>query len=268
MRRTLVLTAFAFSCLAAAQKDMIGRDQFPQFRNLGGLAGNMVPLNPDGSPNYFGALSLSTPVAYTLSNWHGSVGYGLMSFDMTLRAPGKDNQRNTNGTAQFMLGAPSGPYGQFMATYMILSHLGDGAFNFQLTPGRQAGKVRWAVGLQDLRGNGGSAGENIAGDSESSTSFYSVTTYAINEKTHLSLGTGTRRFKGVFGNISTNITDNLKATLEYDAFNWNFGVAYKLGSIMKLQGEGYDTPGRSVDAHTFLGVVRGKSLFWGVGISF
>ena len=268
MRRTLALTAFALASLASAQKDMIGRDQFPQFRNLGGLAGNLVPLNPDGSPNYFGALSLSTPVAYTLSNWHGIAGYGLMSFDMTLRAPGKDNQRNTNGTAQFMLGAPSGAYGQFMASYMILSHLGDGAFNFQWSPGRQTGKARWAVGLQDLRGNGGSAGENIAGDSESSTSFFSVTTYAIDEKTHVSFGTGTRRFKGVFGNISTNITDNLKATLEYDAFNWNFGVAYKLTSILKLQGEGYDSASRHVDVHTFLGVVRGKSLFWGLGVSF
>lgn len=269
MRPILAVTLALLAPLALAQKDFQGRDEFPQFRNLGGLPGNMVPVGPDGIPNYFGALSLSTPTAYTLGGWHGIAGFGTMSFDSRLRSPeGRDGQTTTNSTAQFMLGSTIRGIGNFSATYMVLSNLGDGAFNFSFTPANQPEKVKWAIGIQDLRGGGGAAGENIPGDSDSSASLYTVTTFKINEKTHASIGTGTRRFKGFFGNISTNITPNIKTTLEYDAFNWNVGVAFRLTSLGNTSKETYDEAARKIEAHAFLGFIRGKSIFWGVGISF
>lgn len=268
--RPLIASILVFSSgFAIAQTDLRGKDQFPQFRNLGGLSGNLVPVGPDGKPDPWGALSLSTPTGYTLSGWHGVAAFGTMSFDSTLRWPqGRDGQTRTNSTGMFLLGSTIRGVGNFSAGYMVLSNLGDGAFNFQFTPANQTGKVRWAVGVQDLRGGGGSAGENIPGDSDSSTSLYTVSTFQIDDKTHLSVGTGSRRFKGIFGNISRNLNENLKATVEYDAFNWNVGLSYRLGSLGRLGGETYDSPGRRADVHTFLGLIRGKSIFWGVGVSF
>lgn len=260
-----VLVSASAACFA--QKEMVGEDLFPQFRSLGGLPGNMVPIGPGGAPNYFGALSLSTPVAYTLSGWHGVAGFGSMSFDMSLKFP-KGKDKEANGTAQFMLGTSLGKFGSLSGGLMILSGLGDNAFNLQWSPPKKDEKVQFAIGVQDIRGGGGSAGEGQPTDSDSSRSFYGVATMALNEKTHFSIGTGTRRFKGIFANVSTNITPTLKATLEYDAFNFNYGLAYRIASFGKLKGETYDTAAQSADIHAFLGVVRGKFLFWGVGVSF
>lgn len=269
MRPLATAIALSAAALGFGQADMVGKDLFPQFRNLGGLPGNMIPVGPDGTPSYAGALSLSTPTAYTLSGWHGIAGYGSMSFDMRFRSPrGREGQKTTNGTAQFMLGTSAGSLGTVSGGFMVLSNLGDNAFNLQWSPGRQVGKSRYAIGVQDLNGGGGSAGEGQPTDGDSSRSFYGVTTYQIDDKTHVSVGTGTRRFKGVFGNISTTVMPNLKACLEYDTFNWNVGVSYRILALQRMRPESYDATARYAELHAFLGVVRGKYLMWGMGVSF
>ena len=271
MRRSLVFVPLLMlSATSMAQLDMSGPRQYPQFRNMSGLPGSIIPVNLYGDPDYRGTVSLSTPIAYTLSNWNFSVALGSMSFDMSPRLPaGRDGQGTTNATVSLQGGIPLGQYGALTFGYMVLSNLGDGAFNFQFSPGRQTDpKFRFAVGVQDLKGGGGSAGELDKTDGDSSTSFYGVGTYAINETTHVSLGAGGRRFSKAFGNISTNLTPSIKATLEYDAFNWNIGLACRLGSISKLNRETYDQKARYSEAHGFVGVIRGKYLFLGLGVSF
>jgi hypothetical protein len=254
---------------AMAQKELVGRNQFPQFRAMSGLSGSTFPVGKDGLPDYRGAMGLSTPIAYSLSKWSFVAGLGSLSFDTNLRFPsGRDGQRSTNGTAQFMVGVTLGQAGDLTVSYMVLSGIMDNALNLQFTPGRQEGKVRYSVGVQDIGGGGGSAGEKHPADGESSRSFFTVTTFEVDDKTHVSLGTGTRRFKSIFGNVSTSLGPNMKATVEYDAFNWNFGVAYRLGALQRIGRETYDKPARTADAHLFVGLVRGKLLFWGLNISF
>lgn len=255
--------------MASAQTELIGRKQYPQFRSMSGLPGSGFPVGQSGLPDYNGALSLSTPIAYSLSGWSFVAGLGSLSFDTRLTSPfGKGGQKRNNGTAQMMVGVPLGSAGDLTVGYMVLSSVGDGAFNFQWTPGRQEGKFRYAFGIQDISGGGGSAGEQHPLDGETSRSFFGVATYMIDPRTHVSLGTGTARFRPLYGNVSTTVALNLKATLEYDAFNWNFGVAYRLGALRGMSAETYDKPARTADAHAFLGLVRGKLLFWGLNVSF
>lgn len=255
--------------LASAQKELVGRKQFPQFRAMSGLSGSTFPVGRDGLPSYEGAMGLSTPIAYSLTNWSFVAGLGSLSFDTSLRFPGgRENQRRTNGTAQFMVGVPLGSAGDLTVSYMVLSSILDNALNLQFTPGKQEGKVRYSVGVQDIGGGGGSAGEQHPNDGETSRSFFTVSTFEISPGTHVSVGTGTNRFKSIFGNVSTTIAPNVKGTLEYDAFNWNVGISYRLGGFGRLSSETYDRPARTADAHMFVGLVRGKLLFWGLNISF
>lgn len=255
--------------LGSAQKELSGRRQYPQFRSMSGLSGSAFPVGTDGLPSYNGAMALSTPIAYSLTGWSFVAGIGSLSFDTNLRWPsGREGQRSNNGTAQFMVGIPLGSAGDLTASFMVLSTILDSALNLQWTPGRQEGKFRYSVGVQDLGGGGGSAGEKLASDGESSRSFFGVATYAVDERTHVSLSTGTNRFRNLQGNVSTTVAPNLKATLEYDAYNWNFGVAYRLGALRQISEETYDKPARTADAHAFVGLVRGKLLFWGLNITF
>lgn len=236
---------------------------------MSGLAGSAFPVGKDGLPSYEGAMALSTPIGYSLTKWSFVAGIGSLSFDTSLRFPGgRENQRRTNGTAQFMVGVPLGSAGDLTVSYMVLSSILDNALNVQFTPGKQEGKLRYSIGVQDLGGGGGSAGEQHPNDGDSSRSFFSVTTYEISPGTHVSVGTGTNRFKSVFGNISTSLGANMKGMVEYDAFNWNVGVAYRLGALGRLSGETYDKPARTADAHLFVGLVRGKLLFWGLNVAF
>ena len=265
----LALVTAGLTTFGAAQTELVGRNQFPQFRAMSGLSGSTFPVSPSGLPDYNGAMALSTPIAYSLTGWTFVAGFGSLSFDTNFRFPsGRDGNKRSNGTAQLMLGVPLGGAGDFTVSYMVLSGIMDNALNVQWTPGRQEGKLRYSVGVQDIGGGGGSAGEKHPRDGETSRSFFGVATYAIDEKSHVSLGTGTRRFQPIYGNISTSLAPNLKATLEYDAFNWNFGVAYRLGALRRMTEETYDKPARTADAHAFIGLVRGKLLFWGLNISF
>jgi hypothetical protein len=76
---------------------------------------------------------------------------------------------------------------------------------------------------------------------------------------YVSLGYGNQRFGGVFGNVSQTF-GNWKALAEYDTYNWNYGVASRLGHFGAL--------GKHVEATAFAGYIRGKYATWSLTFTF
>lgn len=265
LRRVASLAVIALAAVALPQSELVGKDQFPSFRAMAALPGSSFPVNHFGRPDPRGAMALSTPIGYALGGWHVALGFGSRSNDMSLAIDFDDNAalRDADGTGQVMLGIPLRQYGTLTASGMLLSSFKDTAFNFQYQPPNQElNPVIFSVGVQDLRGNGGSSGEDIEGDEDTSTSFYGVGTWRVKDGFHVSLGAGSRRFEPVFGNVSYSLTRELKATLEYDAFNWNYGLAYTIPlkrppTIQDFYEEYPAEPGATIHA----GVIRGKYLY-------
>ncbi len=77
MRRfipALLLSGLAAAC--CAQSDLIGKNQYPQFRTLSGLSGCGYGVLLDGTPSFDGAMALSTPIAQSLSAGRIAIGAG------------------------------------------------------------------------------------------------------------------------------------------------------------------------------------------------
>lgn len=262
MRRLVWLFAFS-PALAHAQ--IGGPGQFPQFRSMSGLPGSGFGVLPDGRVDASGAWSLSTPIAYSLQPWQFVFGAGSLSPNKGLRfLDTSSGESKGNGTAQFMVGLPLGRYGTATYTLVVLSGKLDNASNFTWTPPGQTGPVRFGFGVQDLGGGGGTQGEGPGGaDPGNSRSYFGVATWEGPRGFHASLGVGSTRFDGVFGNASANLTDRLKAVAEFDTFNWNVGLGYDLGRLGSSPREGHD-----LGASMFLGLVRGRYAYWSVNVRF
>lgn len=199
----------------------------------------------DGSLDYRGALTLSTPLAYSLSRWHIVIGAGAVSYDARPKFPlSRDQSSSSDGTINLMAGIPLGGAGDLTFSAMILAITnGEQSWNLHFTPGGQKGPMRFGVGMQDQSGNGGSSGGGFPGDDASSRSFYLAGTYRSEDNTYFTLGTGTRRFKGVFGSVSRDIVPRLKGLVEYDSMTWNLGIAYTLG-------------GQNIDERELIGIKK------------
>lgn len=261
--RRLALIVSLFPAFAQAQ--IGGPGTYPQFRSMSGLPGSGYGVESDGSTTPMGAWSISTPIAYSLQPWHVVFGFGTMSPNLSPRFLDSSSHESTsNGTAQITIGAPLGRFGQGTYTLMVLSSRLDNAGNFTWTPPGQTGPLRLGLGVQDVSGGGGTQGEGLNGqDPGNSRSWYGVATWEGPEGVHASLGTGTNRFKGVFGNISASLSPQTKAVLEYDTFNWNAGVGYDFGKIGSSPIKDHE-----IGASMFLGVIRGKYAYWSLNFRF
>ncbi len=266
---SLTIVALALSSASFADSKLTGYHRYPQFRGLSGLPGGGFGVNRYGQPDFRGAMAYSTPVAYGLKDWRVVVGGSFVSKNGTFSFSENTNTSNDtgNGTGQFLVGVPIDKFGELTVGYMVLSTEGDGAFNFQWSPPNQKGDVHFAVGVQDLRGNGGASGTNVKGDLDNSTSFYGVGTWQANEKTFLSLGAGTKRFGGVFGSASYQLHTNVKAFAEYDHFNWNFGLAFNPFS-RQLKEETWYSNEKRTELTMQVGVVAGRHAYWALNFSF
>ncbi len=261
MRRTALLLV-ALSQTALAQ--IGGPGTYPQFRSMSGLPGSGYGVTPDGRVDPTGAWSISTPIAYSLRPWQFVVGIGNYSSDLEPRFSDTANgDLGGNGTGQISVGLPLGRYGTGTYTLMILSRRFDNAGNFTWTPPGQKGPVRFGAGVQDISGGGGTQGETIGVDRNSSRSFYVVGTFAGERGFSASMGVGDRRFQGAFGNVSMNLAPRLKAVGEYDRFNWNYGLGFDLGKIGNSPRRGADA-----GASLFLGVIDGRYAYWSVNFRF
>ncbi len=256
--------------LALAQEGLIGDQRFPNLRNLGGLPGSGLPVTPEGEASPSGALTYSTPVAYSFAprRWAGAG--SVLSYQNTLSFTfegDRDVLGRGNGTGTLQTGLGLGSYGRLTVGAMLLSGTLDSAFNFHWEPFEQRGPIRYAVGVQDLRGNAGASGDTLPGlDDHTATSPYVVATGQVAPGAHVSLGAGVRRFKGVWGNASADLVRGVKGMVEYDAFNWNWGVGLDLGEVKG--GERFSPSRRTPRAYAMVGSVRGKYAYWSLAVAF
>lgn len=248
---------------AWAQSDLVGDGQFPQTRSLSALPGAVVGVLPDGTPSFRGASALSTPIAYSLSNWHYAFALGTTSASGLPRFFERDKTRefnDANSTAYGMVGIPS-RLGSFTVSLMLISRLlKETTINVQWTPPGQRGPVTFGYGVQDVWNTSGTF---VPFESKSATSHYLVATMPLPCGGYASLGAGTQRFGGVFGNVSVPLGRRWKGLVEYDVYNWNGGAAYDLGSVHNPLASK-----RPMEATAYFGYVRGKYATWTLGFSF
>lgn len=253
------------ACSAFGQSELSGRNLFPEFRTLSGLPGGTFGLTRKGAPSISGAMGISTPLAYSLGGGHAVVGFSTASSNSRFRFNSftSEGQKTSDSTAQGMFGIHT-LGGNLTIGGMILSKVGDSVLNLAYSPDRQIGRMSYGVGVQDAFNTGGSSGEaiDVAEGGGNSRSFYFAGTYEFGKGVYASLGTGSQRFKGLFGNASASMGRYAKAVIEYDTFNWNFGVA---GSTHLFHAP---VVNKELSATMFLGFIRGKYAMWSINFSF
>jgi hypothetical protein len=266
--RALLPALALIPCSAWAQTGLVGRNRYPQFRSMGVLPGNAVSLMPDGRISSWGAVSHSTPIAYSFGALRGALSFDALSTNLSLASPfgeGAD-QVEGNGTAGAQVGIPLGSLGDFTASWMILSELFDNVGNAHFSP-RMSGPLRLGVGAQDYWGNGGRSGEGQPDDWLSSTSWYGVATYDFQKGVYASFGLGSGRFSPAFGSISAALSDHAAVYAEHDSFNLNFGVRLAQPWGVRVP-SGWGRDAETGYAFINLGVVAGKYTYWGASVAF
>jgi len=268
MRRALFSACLlVLSVAALAQSELTGKDQFPQYRTLSGLVAGGYGLNMDGTPSFRGAMALSTPVGQSIGA--GRFAFALANTSSTASPRFFDNghEARSNGTLVGMMGVGS-PIGNLTVGGMVLSSKGDNVLNLHFSPKLGTSQFAIGVGAQDVFSTGGSSGESIDNPQGGglSRSLYVVGTAQFADTGYISAGIGTRRFHRPFGNVSYNVLSPVKAMVEYDSFNWNYGFGFDLGhfGIGSIGGD----PDRKVNAQAYLGYVRGKYFTWVLSLSF
>jgi len=266
-----VLSTFLLSSIcgsALGQDKLSGFHQYPQFRTFSGLPGSGYALSPDGDFDPSGATAFSTPIAFNLGQMRFVFGGGNTSPNEKILFPTLDKSNvpssRGNGTGVFSGGLSLGSAGTLSATVMVLSSVGDDAFNFQYSPGRQTGQWRYSVGVQDLTGQGGASGAQNPGDNDSSRSFYGVATYDFKSNgTYASFGGGEHRFSKGFANVSTNLFRDAKAYVEYEGSFFNYGVLY----AVPLTKPSKDSM-RALRLQASLALVDNRYAAWGIFLTF
>jgi hypothetical protein len=237
----------------------IAQQPYPQFRALSGLSGSGYGVNPDGYRSLSGPVAYSTPVAHTLGRGLWQVGGGTLSYT---RMPAIDESR-TNGTGYITAGITVNRV-NIAGTYFIKSNAFDQVFHLQASYIPSPG-AKWiaSIGVQDVQGRGGAAGDgNATLDSLSSRSIFGVVTYRWDTRSnpiYISVGMGKHRFGRSFASMSYQIVQPLRFWLEADGYGWNFGIvgAWKMGHGR-----------RSSEISTTLGVVRGQYFALSLGVGF
>lgn len=254
---------------ALSQTEFEHPAQYPSFRGISGLPGGTFGVLRDGSISMKGALSFSSPIAYSVGNNQWFFGISETSNDQKLRLA--FNFRSKNGDILANGGSGKGvavagfttPYGNLSGSFEVLSGKFNSVDNVEFTPNQDSKFATFAVGVQDVRGHGGFGGETYDNTHKgwSSRSFFGVATRPIGEKAYVSVGIGSQRFKRPFANASYGISNNVRAMAEYDGYNFNFGIGAEFGSVNWLFG-------RKAHFVTFLGDVRGKYISWTAGFTF
>ncbi len=227
--RGIVLAALLCApALARAQHEaLVGPEQFPEFRNLSGLAGSGYGTDWQGHPSMSGPIALSSPVAYVLGHNHVHVVAGFMSNDSTPRF----SESEANGTITGTYGATLGPVNIAITDMVLNTSKFSQSFHIQLQYVPQVeSPMALSIGVQDLRGGGGSAGEGFgAAEQRTSRSFFVVGTWRVPKSRNplfISGGGGTRRFAHGFASVSYQVIQPVRAFVEYDGFGANEGLLF------------------------------------------
>ncbi len=263
--RPYLISLILLGCVAQAhaQGAFSGSHQYPSQRNFSGLPGSGFGVLPNGRIDFRGAMAYSTPVAYTLAG--SEIYLGVTMVANKLGFAFSDNKRGGSregdGTAQAIVGTSLGRYGKLSSGFVLLSSARDTMFSFQWSP-HQTGDLRWAIGVQDLRGNAGYSGEGRPDDNKNSTTPYAVVTKRIAPDLYGSVGYGNRRFRGVFGNVSWSPVPRTKLVVEHDSLSSSILVAFDLGPI------GHSPyKDRRARGQIGIGVQQGRFGLWFVGVN-
>lgn len=258
VRKACLLVVGLGPVCAFAQWSIHGPRTFPQFRDMAGLSGNGFPVQRDGFVGIRGAITLSTPIAYTLQPGQLVVGGASRSFDQNFRwvnTKYADNTQRSDGTAQ-IIGAVKTPWGNVTLSHMILSPALDSVQHLQFTFANEWKGMNWSMGIHNVTDRGQAAGDDIPiEDAKNSQSFFVVGTKELWNNSYASVGYGTTRYRGPFGSYSGMIGDRSRFFVEYDTFNWNYGLATEF----KVGGK---------KAYLTAGMVRGELATWSLNFVF
>lgn len=255
--------AFAAAVAAPAKGPFLGPNQFPQFRTLSGMSGAGFGLDFEGFGSLNGPTAFSTPIAYVLGHNQFRLTAGETLFDKH-----KINHTTLAGKASLQYGATFGRF-NIDAGVLVKSGRFDTAINAQVQyiPSSER-STSFSVGVQDIRGKAGSAGEDVPGDSESSRSIFGVVTQPFtlaNRTVFFSGGIGTRRFQKGFASLSGQLTGPVRLWAEYDGFGFNEGILLAAGGA-KL-GDSY-AKRKGEEADLMIGFARGRYLTAALTIGF
>jgi hypothetical protein len=255
-------TAAAFSW--ATGPDFRGKGKFPQYRNISGLPGGGFCVSPEGAPDVSGALALSTPVAYSLTDYRVVFVYGSQSNDRRFRfdGPRREGIGGTNATGAAMIGVPLGQW-RITFTGMFLSSDLDSVLNVHVQP--PLSRCGWAVGFgsQDLFSTGGAAGTGHPNDRDLSRSFYIAGTWRSPRGVYVTGGIGTERFRHGFAGASAPLGRSARLSLEQDGFGFNLSAMFET----KVFARSERTQG-GARIHLGAGLVKLKHPMWSIGTSF
>ena len=243
----------------APMDPFLGRNDYPQYRNLSGLAGGGYGTDAQGHRSQTGPTAFSTPTAYVL----GHDSFFFADGGVNFRGAFSVDSNKVNGT---LVGTYGHTFGQFNIAFtdFIKSYALDQVYNLQvgLIPVHK-NRLGFSIGVQDGQGRGGSAGAGLPTDRNSSQSIFGVFTYPVDvgsgRPLYLSAGLGTHRFGNGFGSASYWLGGPFRPWLEYDGFGFNQGVlvSQKIG-----KGRG------SFDLNGTVGLVRGKFFAFSFGVGF
>ena len=240
------------------QSGIYGKDRFPHFRGLSGLAGGGYGVDWRGIPSLSGPTAYSTPIAHTLGHDRLWITGGLISDNALPRI----DALRTTGVVIATFGHTFGSFNVAVSN-MLLSRELDQAQNlqFQYVPSEES-RLIGSIGVQDWGGGAGSSGDTHPGDKRTSRSFFGVLTYRLTDgdrPCYVSAGGGSRRFGNGFANISRQLSDPLRGWVEHDGLGINFGLTY---------GTQCGGGSRPMQLNLLAGFVKGQYLTFGGGIGF
>lgn len=243
---------------AFGQAALAGAGQYPEARSLSGLSGGASALLPNGVPSIRGAMSLSTPIGYTLGNNRAIlVGANTSANGSPRWFDGDVAENGSNGTAAMLFGMGLDG-GNFAVSLVQTSRLSDDRIiNLQVSPSRAYGRLGLSFGVQDLLDQT----KTTPTYSDSTDSYFAAATYELGGGNYLSVGGGTERFKNGFSNMSVQLYSGAKGMIEYDGFGWNYGAGFTLDSISVANSS-------KVPATLFIGTCQGRYMTWSLSFQF
>ncbi len=245
--------------VCSAQNPFFGRNEFPQFRQISGLSGGGYGLDLDGWGSLSGATAFSTPLGIALGHDQVRLGADVTQFSLNHLSGSFSNNRYGSSKAFFTYGHSFGDELSVAYSYFVKSYRGDASTDLQVSyKPKGQDQVSISAGVQDIVGDGGSAGANIPGDTDTSRSIFGAITTHVplgNNPLYLTGGWGSRRFDKGFASSSYQIIGPFRLWTEYDGFGFNEGILLA-GRVHNTTEEG--GPAHGFEANLMLGFIRGR----------
>lgn len=253
----LLLLGVSSSPQRALNDPFLGPNQYPQYRNLSGLAGGGFGVDPRGYPSLVGPTAYSTPIAYVPG--HDQI--RILGAKMSFTSAPDVRIGHTNGSGVFLFGHTFGRINVAFSD-LIKSSEWDQALNFQIgwiPPSPTA--PAFSLGVQDIFGHGGAAGERLPGDAASTRSLFGVVTWCapLHHPLYLSAGIGTCRFRQGFASASMPFSHSLRSWIEFDGYGLNEGFLWAVWQ-RKF--------GIRMETDLTIGLIRGRYFLIGGGVGF